>query len=243
MASFNYLKRPGAPKILVVLHQETSTPGRIGIFLQDMGYDLVACRPPLGDPLPETLDDFAGSIIFGGPMSANDNEEFVTRETDWIGVPLLEEKPFLGVCLGAQMLSKHLGGQVMANEREFTEIGFYPLRATEQGKAMMEWPEMVYQWHREGFTAPSGCAVLASSDEYPNQAIRYGKNAYGIQFHCELTLWMMNRWTTLGAHRFCLHGAQPRHQHLEGRLLYDAAIREWLKRFLVHWIGPADRQD
>lgn len=239
MASFNYLRRPGAPRILVVLHQETSTPGRVGMQLQEMGYDLVPCRPPMGEELPVSLEDYAGSVIFGGPMSANDNDEYITRETDWISVSLKENKPFLGICLGAQMLSKHLGGQVMANEREFAEIGYYPLEATRAGKEMMQWPEMVYQWHREGFTAPNGCEILAFSEEYPNQAMRYGENTYGIQFHSELTLWMMNRWTTHGAHRFSLNGAQPRHRHLEGRMLYDAAVLEWMKVFLNHWVGPA----
>ena len=239
MLSPSHMKRLGAPTILVVLHQETSTPGRVGMQLQAMGYNLEPCRPPLGDKLPETLDDYAGSIIFGGPMSANDNEEYIRRETDWIGVSLKQNKPFLGICLGAQMLSKHLGGQVMANEREFAEIGYYPLFPTDKGKEMMDWPEMVYHWHREGFTLPSGCELLASSEEYPNQAIRYGENAYGIQFHCELTLLMMNRWTTKGAHRFELHGAQDRKQHLEGRLLYDHCVRRWMHTFLDQWIGPA----
>jgi len=70
---------------------------------------MIGCRPALGDRLPETLEDYAGAIVFGGPMSANDNEEFIKREIDWMSVPLKENKPFFGICLGAQMLSKHLG--------------------------------------------------------------------------------------------------------------------------------------
>jgi len=239
MATFNYHWIPDAPKVLVVLHQETSTPGRIGMALQDMGYNLVASRPPLGEALPDTMEDYAGAVVFGGPMSANDNDEYIKRETDWIGVPLKEDKPFLGVCLGAQMMSKHLGGQVMANEREFAEIGYYPLEPTEEGKALMDWPEMVYQWHREGFTLPSGCELLAGSPEYPIQAMRHGDNAFGVQFHSELTLWMLNRWTTKAWERLQLNGAQPRMQQLEGRLLYDAAVRKWMHDFLNLWIGPA----
>ena len=50
--------------------------------------------------MPETMDEHAGAVIFGGPMSANDTEPWIAREIDWIGVPLKEQKPYLGVCLG-----------------------------------------------------------------------------------------------------------------------------------------------
>lgn len=227
------------PKILVVLHQQNSTPGRVGMMLTDRGYDLDFRRPPLGHKLPETLDDHAGAIIFGGPMSANDDEEYVNREIDWISVPLKENKPFFGICLGAQMLVRHLGGEVKPNETEFAEIGYYPLLPTKAGRDLMEWPEMIYQWHREGFSLPSGTTLLAGGEEYANQAIRHGDNAYGVQFHAELTTWMMNRWTTLGSARFELNGAQNRKQHFHGRGLYDHATQKWLNDFLDLWIGPA----
>ena len=72
---------------------------------------LISAGPALGMTLPATMAEHEGAVIFGGPMSANDNEPWIAREIDWIGVPLKEQKPFLGVCLGAQMLSMHLGGQ------------------------------------------------------------------------------------------------------------------------------------
>ncbi len=231
----NNAKSP-AGKILVVLHQETSSPGRVGLMLQDMGYELDICRPPLGQELPNTLADHTGVVMFGGPMSANDSEEYVKREIDWIEVPLRENKPFFGICLGAQMLVRNLGGTVKANCEEFAEIGYYPLQATQSGKQLMQWPQMVYQWHREGFSLPSGVDLLASGDQYPNQAIRYGEKAFGVQFHAELTFMMMNRWTTKAAERFKLHGAQPREKHFEGRYLYDAAIKKWLEDFLYLWL-------
>src|SRR5690606_9733959 len=105
-----------APKILVVLHQELSSPGRVGQLLQATGFSLDIRRPPLGDKLPETLEGHSGAVVFGGPMSANDHDEFVRQETDWLAVPLAEEKPLLGICLGAQMLVRHLGGQVKTRD-------------------------------------------------------------------------------------------------------------------------------
>lgn len=229
----------GGPKVLVVLHQERSSPGRVGQLLVEMGFDLDIRRPPLGDALPETLACHAGAVVFGGPMSANDHDEFVKRETDWLSVPLKEHKPLLGICLGAQMLANHLGGTVDPHNDGLVEIGWYPIRATEEGRSLMRWPEMVYQFHREGFSLPSGATLLATSETYQNQAFRYGDNAWGIQFHAELTRMMMQRWVVGGAHRFDLPGAQQGRDHLGGRLIWDRHLRAWLVEFLGQVFGEA----
>lgn len=227
-------------KILVVLHQEHSSAGRVGHVLIENGFDLDIRRPPLGDQLPGTLDGHAGAVVFGGPMSANDHDEFVRRETDWLTVPLKENRPFLGICLGAQMLVNHLGGKVEGHGDGLVEIGWYPIKATEEGRKLMHWPEMVYQFHREGFSLPKDAVLLASSDTYPNQAFRYGDNAWGIQFHAELTRVMMQRWVVRGAERFVLPGAQPGRDHLGGRLIWDMHLKRWLDEFLVTIFGRGD---
>src|SRR5260370_11261637 len=85
--------------VLIVLHQETSTPGRVGNALRALGHKMDIRRPRFGDSLPETLDGHAGAVIFGGPMSANDPDDFVRQEIDWIAVPLRDQLPFLVNCL------------------------------------------------------------------------------------------------------------------------------------------------
>lgn len=223
--------------ILIILHSELSTPGRIGHMLAEKGYRLDIRRPCLGDPLPDTLAHHDGAVIFGGPMSANDPDDWIAREIDWIGVALREEKPFLGVCLGAQMLSKHLGGSVGPHADGLVEIGYYPLTPTEEGCHLGPWPEHVYHWHREGLTLPSGAVRLATGETFENQAFRYQARAYGIQFHPEVTRLTMHRWGVIGAHRFELPNAQDSRAHLEGNLLHDAAVKRWLSGFLDHWLG------
>ncbi|CAN7326849.1 glutamine amidotransferase [Rhizobium sp. LjRoot30] len=218
--------------ILIVLHQERSSPGRVGQMLVEKGYGLDIRRPVLGDPLPVTLDNHSGAVVFGGPMSANDPDDFVKREIDWLGVPLKERRPYLGICLGAQMLVRHLGGTVASHRHGLTEIGWYPLRATESGKALLPWPQMVYHFHREGFDLPAGAELLAEGDAYPHQAFRYGDKAWGLQFHAELTRAMMHRWVVHGAHRFTMPNAQLGKAHLDGRFLHDAPLRSWLSTFL-----------
>ena len=230
------LERP-REKILVVLHQEQSSAGRVGHQLIEAGFGLDIRRPPLGDELPETLEHHAGAVVFGGPMSANDEDDFVRRETEWLKVPLRENRPFLGICLGAQMLVNHLGGKVEGHGDGLVEIGWYPLKATEAGEALMQWPEMVYQFHREGFSLPKDAVLLATAKAYPNQAFRYGENAWAIQFHAELTQIMMHRWVVHGAHRFELPGAQPGRDHLGGRLIWDMHLKRWLHEFLATIFG------
>jgi GMP synthase (glutamine-hydrolysing) len=225
------------PRILIVLHQETSSPGKLGRMLINKGYTLDMRRPRFGEPLPDTLAEHAGAIVFGGPMSANDPDDFVRREIDWIGVPLREGAPFLGICLGAQMLVKHLGGAVGPHCEGCAEIGFYPLHPTPAGERLTEWPPVVYQWHREGFDLPRGTELLARGDLFPHQAFRYGEATFGVQFHVELTYAMACRWTVRGAERFALPGTQLRSDHMAGWFRHDPAIRAFLDRFLDAWLA------
>ncbi len=238
MASHNFRPAPPLP-ILVILHQETSSPGRVGRILEQRGFKLDIRRPVLGDPLPHSLANHHGVIIFGGPMSANDDEDYIKSEIDFCGRALKEDRPFLGICLGAQMLVKQCGGKVKGAPCGGVEIGWYPLQATEIGSKLLNWPDMVYQFHREGFDLPSGFELLATADLYPNQAYRVGKNAWGVQFHGELTEVMMRRWAVKGAHRFDLPNAQKGNAHLEGRLLYDQGLRRWMEDFLGVVFGAA----
>ncbi len=225
--------------ILIILHQEASSPGRVGVRLKEMGYRLDIKKPRFGDKLPETMERHSGCVIFGGPMSANDPDDFVKQEIDWIGVPLKEDKPFLGICLGAQMLVKHLGSEVAEHHQKKVEVGYYPIQPTDQGRQLFNWPSHAYQWHREGFELPLGARLLATGDTYENQAFSYGENAYALQFHPEVNLAMMHKWTVKGAARFELTGAQDRSQHFAGRAHYDAPLKAWLYQFLDSWLSGA----
>jgi GMP synthase (glutamine-hydrolysing) len=232
MRRFDMLK-----PVLLILHQETSSPGRVGQVLGKLGYPLDIRRPRFGDPLPKTMDDHAAAVIFGGPPSANDPDEYIKTEIDWIGVPLRDDKPFLGICLGAQMMARKLGAPVCPHPQGQAEIGYYPIRPTPAGRALcVDWPSYVYQWHREGFDLPAGSELLAEGDAFSVQAFRYGAG-YGLQFHPEVTHAMMHRWLVRGAHRLDQPGAKQPHEHVSDRAAYDFAARNWLAAFIDRWIG------
>jgi GMP synthase (glutamine-hydrolysing) len=236
------LERDGRDKVLIVLHQDHSTPGRIGAMLAQRGFALDIRRPSLDEPLPATLADHAGVIVFGGPMSANDELDWVRREIDWLAVPLSEDKPLLGVCLGAQMLARQLGARVFSYPDKRSEIGYYPLAPTPDADLLCAapFPRCVYHWHCDGFELPRGARLLALSDgEFPNQAFAFGSRALALQFHPEVTYAMICRWTTRGAEKLQRPGAQPRPEHLEGWFRYDRAVALWLEAVLPAWLDGA----
>ncbi len=226
------------PTVLIVLHQEHSTPGRVGRTLREMGVRLDIRRPSLDDPLPKTLAAHDGVVIFGGPMGVNDSHDWIRREIDWLEMALAEEKPVLGICLGAQMLARALGARVFTYEDKRSEIGYFPISPTAAADRLCAepFPRCAYQWHADGFDLPDGAELIATGGaDFPNQAYRYGK-AVGLQFHPEVTYHMMCRWTIRGAERLTRPGAQSRPLHLGGWFQHDGRVAAWLEAFLPAWL-------
>lgn len=227
-------------RILTLIHKETTVPGLVGKKLNELGYELDICAPILGEPLPDDLENYAAVLVFGGPMSANDNEPYLHKELAWIRQVLEAGLPYFGICLGAQMLAKVLGANVQTHGEAVEEIGYYPVYATAAGEALFPPYMKMYQWHKDGFELPEGAVLLARGDDFPNQAFRWGNNAYGVQFHPEMTAEMVDFWTTQGADLLGAPNAQSRTEQLAGYLHYGAAVEEWLETFLKNWLANAD---
>ena len=189
--------------------------------------------------MPTNLNNYSAIVVFGGPMSANDNNEFMKKEIDWIGQVLQSEVPFLGICLGAQILVKYLGCKVEKNPKEFSEIGFYKIQPTENGIKMFQSQDVFYQFHTEGFELPSGCELLAKGDIFTNQAFRY-KNCYGLQFHPEVNIYLHLKWLFLvlikKPHILFKNGAQNIFYQLWLRIKYNNSISRWLDDFLDNYL-------
>ena len=233
-------------RVLIVVHQEHSNPGRVGELLAERGCALERRCPNLGDPLPEDLSAYAAAIVFGGPQSANDDHvPGIRAELDWLERSALPAAtPLLGICLGAQMIARVLGARIGRHPDGLVEIGWHPVYPTAAGEAYFEGgATMFYQWHRETFEIPSGAAHLAHNDAFDAQAFRYDRHIYGIEFHPEMTLSMIDRWTASekGAPMLALPGAQPREVQLEAYQRHATASDRWLGRFLdERLLGPAD---
>ena len=224
---------------LFILHQKTSEAGDIANKLKIRGFNFEIRRPTLGDSLPTNLKNYSAIVVFVGPMSANDNDEFMKKEIDWIGQVLQSEVPFLGICLGAQILVKYLGCKVEKNPNELSEIGFYKIQPTEKGIKLFQSQDVFYQFHTEGFELPSGCELLAKGDIFSNQAFRY-KNCYGLQFHPEVNIYLHLKWLFLvlikKPHILFKNGAQNIFYQLWLRIKYNSSISRWLDNFLDNYL-------
>lgn len=146
-----------------------------------------------------TLDGHDGLVVLGGPMNADEAEKYphLSFELELITDAIHRELPVLGVCLGAQLIAKTLGSRVYPNRVK--EIGWYDLAPTPPGVAdslfaHFRTTEKVFQWHGDTFDIPSKAIHLASSPLCANQAFRYGKNVYGLQFHLEVNEAMILGW-------------------------------------------------
>ncbi|MCD4812198.1 type 1 glutamine amidotransferase [bacterium] len=151
-------------------------------------YEYVKVWEGAAMPAPE---DTLAAIILGGPMSVNDSENhpYLTAEIDYIKKLIDRKVHVLGVCLGAQVIAAALGAKIINGSR--SEIGYSSVTLTHEGVAdplllgfPMDLP--VFQWHEQGFELPKGAERFAGTEDYPNQAFRYG-NAWGFQFHLEVT--------------------------------------------------------
>jgi len=228
-------ERDGYLPVLMIGHHAAANPSHVGRWLMDNGFDLDIRVPRLGDPLPETMERHSGVVIFGGPMSATEPADYMKREIEWLGMPLEQEKPIFGICLGGQMLAMHLGGEVRFHPEGRVEIGYHEIQPTAEGAQLLDWPSHMFHWHREGHSLPSDAVQLARSETFENQAFRYGKRSFGVQFHPEASLVMINRWTTRAAQRLALPGAKPRLQQIDDHMEHGPQVQRWLADFLRHW--------
>jgi GMP synthase (glutamine-hydrolysing) len=230
-------------KIAIVVHQHHSRPGRVGTLLQKRGYELHCVCPNSGCQLPQDMSDYAGVVIFGGPMSANDCGSLagIKSELEWIPKVVEAGVPYLGLCLGAQLLTRVAGGSVAPHPDGKVEVGYVDIEPTPAGRDWIKAPMTVYQWHREGMRLADCCELLATNDTFPVQAFRCGPSAFGFQFHPEVTLEMKHVWTLEASERLKLPGAQQRGVHLAMHPLYDPPLDRWISGFIDRWLGTDAR--
>jgi GMP synthase (glutamine-hydrolysing) len=179
--------------VLVLRHEPFEHLGHFAAVLQENRVDYR--YHDLGEPLSE--EQHSALIVMGGPMSANDALPGLRDELSLIEKALAEEKPILGICLGAQLIAKALGARVYRNAA--LEIGWEPVWLTEaaRGDPLFRGicsPETFFHWHGETFDLPAGAEWLAYSDKCKHQAYRYGRRVYGLQFHPEVTAEMIADW-------------------------------------------------
>jgi GMP synthase-like glutamine amidotransferase len=197
-------------RVLVLQHIACEHPGVFSEVMSERGDEVVAVEVDEGEPLPDWRD-FDSVLAMGGPMGAGDDADhpWLAGERQLVREAVEGGRPFLGVCLGVQLLAAALGARVYEAERP--EVGLLAVELTEHGRddplfAGVELP-VTLQWHGDTFDMPNGAVRLARSPMAENQAFRVGERAYGIQFHLEVTGEMAAEWGEVPAYRRSLAAA------------------------------------
>ncbi len=225
-------------KILLVAHSNWRE-GRLVPLLEAKGYQVEWRCPAGGDYLPTAAEGYAGAIVLGGVQSANDAETqpYLRQEIDWIARRVAAGRRFLGICLGGQLLARALGARVAPHGEQMNEIGYYPVYSTADGRDVFPQGLHVYHWHKEGFEVPAGATLLARGDAFPHQAYRFGSNAYGLQFHPEVTAAVAGSWIKSAPEHLLRPGAQAAERQMAAAPHFDRLLHDWFDGFLDHWLG------
>jgi GMP synthase (glutamine-hydrolysing) len=184
--------------VLAVIHGESVRSGVFGDVIRKRGHGLEEWSLAWGTPPPRPLDAYGAVLVFGGAMHADqDNHHPWLREENLFLQRLLDlHIPVLGICLGAQLLAKAAHAPVTA-AKEF-EIGWFEVELTEAGgrdPLLGRLPHSfdAFQWHYYEHGLPAGAVELARN-ELCTQGFRLGEEAWGVQFHPEVTLAQVESW-------------------------------------------------
>jgi len=222
---------------IILKHVPFEGPGIISTWLTSNNYVASVVNMFDNPSLPAVADvDFL--IVMGGPMGVNDTSKYIWLETELLFIKecIAYNVPVIGICLGAQLIAKALGGNIYANESK--EIGWYPVQFNNR-----EIPEKlrsasietaVFHWHGDTFTLPAGAKCLGSTSLTTNQMFLYKNYVLGIQFHAEMRPGDIE--TLVGA---CADELNENDQSVmkPGQILNYKADLKSMHQFIFEWLN------
>ena len=228
---------PMSLRIVVLQHEPETGPGAFAALLREAHADhtvIETLRAPLPDP-----GAFDGAIALGGSLNAYDPRLLETRR--WIHDGVVRGLPFLGVCLGGQLLARALGTRV---ERQAEpELGVHDVYLTDAARRDPLFSGLpgrlaVFGCHEDRFELPPGAVPLAGSIACTYQAFRFGTVAYGLQFHPEVRASDLANWARVPNYRRLLEGAGVPPNGLAEELERMTPDLDTLTRHLLdRWLG------
>ncbi|MGE0213715.1 MAG: type 1 glutamine amidotransferase [Parvibaculaceae bacterium] len=189
--------------VLILQHMETDSPGRFSALFRAAGWKATTVKPFAGESIP-SLDEHDLMFVLGGAMDVweEDQHPWLKAEKqairEWAGE---KAKPYIGICLGHQLLADALGGEVGMSRA--AEVGAFPIALDEEASTHAFFSSIapshtVLEWHHaEVKRLPEGARALASSEITPIQAMAVDDHALGVQFHFEWTLDGIQRWAEM----------------------------------------------
>ena len=199
--------------VIVLQHIKIEDPGYIKDLMIDDGINLTTIELDEGESIPSNLNKFDAMFCMGGPM-----DTWMEKDYPW----LIEEKkrikefvvnlkkPYLGFCLGCQLLGEVIGGKVVKSKKP--EIGMLDINFSQTKNndlLFSKFPEKIksLQWHSyevQGLENNNDVTLLASSPVTKYQIFKYKNHAYGIQFHIEVKKNTVNDWSCVPEYKQAL---------------------------------------
>ncbi len=200
-------------KIISLQHIAIEDPGTFKDFLLSDGHHLTTIQLDEGDPIPSNLDEFDAMLCMGGPMDTfmEDDYPWLINEKKAIGEYVLNlKKPFLGFCLGCQLLGEVLGGKVVQSIPP--EIGVLDIEVSNSAKndpVFNFLPNKIkaLQWHSyevQNLEDNKNVSIIGSSPSTKYQIFGYNNHAYGIQFHLEIRKSTVDDWAAVPEYKNAL---------------------------------------
>ena len=219
-------------EVIVLQHINIEDPGYIKDLMIEDNINLTTIELDEGEKIPNDLSKFDAMFCMGGPM-----DTWMEKDYSW----LIEEKkkikefvvelkrPYLGFCLGCQLLGEVVGGNVVKSK--YPEIGMLNVNFSQNKKSDLlfsEFPEKItsLQWHSyevQNLENNKNITLLASSPETKYQIFKYQKHAYGIQFHIEAKDTTVGEW-----------GCVPEYKSALEKQLGEGALKKFDEEAKIH---------
>ncbi len=227
---------------LILQHEPIEGPGTIVEEIRLAGHAVRTIRLDLKEKVPTDPALFAGLVVMGGTMGVYDQSKFpyLKDEIVLLGKAVKAEKPVLGICLGAQLLAASLGAEVKAGEKE---IGWFPVHKMPDAckdPVLRRLPENfpALMWHGDHFPLPAGAVHLLSTQKCACAGFRFGKKAYGLVPHLEMTAAMVDEMVSASRRELAAAQVEPA-QILEDSSEYAEPAEELARTMWKAWLGLA----
>ena len=225
---------------LIIEHLDIEPVALIGEVIKGAGHQYSTVSLQQGDSLPANAEAFDGIVVMGGPQSANDLDHVMQSELLWIKAAIDANVAMLGICLGAQIMAKATGANILPSP--VRELGWYPVfhnNDTHEDPLFKEIPDnfTVFQWHGETSSISSAMTLVLTHADVPAQAFRLGKAQYGLQFHVEVDEKIIEKWIEYGEserHHLAQHGLAQLHQDTEA---YLKPMRHFCRQMVTSWLS------